>query len=99
MKQEIRQELPFFHFPACLDVGVSYDEKCLEIQAKTVEYSFFSNTLQYFPSWQQLLPNPSAAVFAQKLDFHSFLQFPLLVNGSPKDWTKKVCINFPQNPK
>lgn len=73
---------------------VVYDQECPEIQAKTVEYSFFSNTLQYFPSWPQLLPNPSVAVFARKLDFHSFLQFPLLVNGSPKNWTKNCILIF-----
>ena len=78
--------ISLFHFPVC--------PECLEIPeipAKTtVECSFFLNTLQYFPSWPQLLPNPSAAAFARKLDFHSFLQFPLLVNGSPENWTKKV---------
>lgn len=50
--------------------------------------------MQYFPSWPQLLPNPSAAAFAQKLDFHSFVQFLLQVNGSPKNWTKIYYILY-----
>ena len=82
--------ISLFHFLVYPDVVVAYNQECLEIQATTVECSFVLNTLQYFPSWLQLLPNPSAAAFARKLDFHSFLQFPLLVNGSPENWTQKV---------
>ena len=88
-KRKSYQNFPF-SFSSVPDVLVAYNQECLEIPAKTVECSFFLNTLQYFLSWPQLLPNPSAAAFARKLDFHSFLQFPLLVNGSPENWTKKV---------
>ena len=72
MKKEIIPELPFFHFPVCSDVVVAYNQEYLEIQAKTVEYSFFLEYLAVLSKLATTAAQPFCCSFCSKTRFSQF---------------------------